>query len=148
MVNFVTNLLYLVSSKIQTSKRGQLKNFRRNGLHLVPGEVQSPEVVEASHGLRYVGLCDQVVAEHQVGEARQRGQALRDRDQSVVGEVKSCEAGEEGEAGWEVRDEVTGGGDVSDGLVTSTLDLVTQAELEVLIIKLMVTKAQFSRTEK
>ena len=45
-------------------------------------------------------------------------------------------------------DEVAGGGDVSHGLVTSALDLVTQAELEVLIIKLMVTKAQFSRTEK
>jgi len=81
-----------------------------------------------------------------VSEARQRGQALRDRDQSVVGEVQPCEAGEEAEAGWEVRDEVAGSGDVSDDLVTSTLDLVTQAELEVLIIKLMVTKAQFSRT--
>ena len=135
----VTNLLYLVSSQIQTPKRGYIKNLRRNGLQLVPREVQSPEVAEARHGLRHVSLSYEVVAEHQVCEAGQRGQALRDRDQSVVGEIQPREAGEEGEAGREVRDEVAGGGDVGDNFVSTALDLVTQAKLEVFIIKLMVT---------
>ena len=136
---FVTNLFYLVSSQIETSQRGKIKNVRRNGLQLVPGEVQSAEAAQARQCFRDVGLRYQVVAEHQVCEAGQRGQAVGDRDQSVVREIQPREAGEEGEAGREGGEEVAGGGDVGDNLVTSALDLVTKAELEVLIIKIVVS---------